>query len=151
MKTFPLRTVLTVTTGLLLTKPKDGGNGIGDLYDILNHMTGDNLFTHQLGRAGGECKPWLVRWFPELDSPELQIEVATLQEMLKTSSGKSETEMLIVGWLSGVTAKGVAKEEYAIERIPMDDHETIDPYDELVQMRGTDEGVLLVDPDGTVS
>ena len=47
---FPLRTILTVTTGRLLTKakgPRD--NGIGDLYEILGYMTGDNgVMTHQL-------------------------------------------------------------------------------------------------------
>lgn len=64
---FPLRVVLTVTTGKLLTAskgPRD--NGISDLYDILGHMTNDNPFTHQLGRFGEECKPWLLRWYPQL-------------------------------------------------------------------------------------
>lgn len=66
-KTFTLRTILTVTTGRLLTEPKgDCNNGIGDLYEILNHMTGDSAFTHQLVRFSDECKPWLFRWFPEL-------------------------------------------------------------------------------------
>ena len=39
-KRFSLRTVLTVTTGRLLTAPtEDGGNGIGDLYEILGWIT----------------------------------------------------------------------------------------------------------------
>lgn len=67
-KTFPLGVVLTVTTGRLLTKSKSqNDNGIGDLYDILGHMTGDSPFTHQLGRFAAECKPWLYRWFPEIE------------------------------------------------------------------------------------
>ena len=48
-KTFDLGTVLTVTTGRLLTD-------IGNLYEILNFMTGDDLMTHQLPRATEACK-----------------------------------------------------------------------------------------------
>jgi hypothetical protein len=64
---FSLRVILTVTTGRLLTERKGPhNNGIGDLYEILNHLTGDSLFTHQLGRAGEACKPYLLQLFPEL-------------------------------------------------------------------------------------
>lgn len=66
-KTFPLRTVLTATTGRLLTVPNGPhDNGIGDLYQILNWLTGDSLFTHQLPRACEAAKPWLLKCFPEL-------------------------------------------------------------------------------------
>ena len=44
---YDLGTVLSVTTGTLLTK-------IGNVYKILNYMTGDNLFTHQLPRVSKE-------------------------------------------------------------------------------------------------
>ena len=41
-KTFSLRTILTVTTGRLLTKGKtERDNGIGDLYEILGWMSGE--------------------------------------------------------------------------------------------------------------
>lgn len=66
-KSFPLRVVLTVTTGRLLTEPKGPhDNGIGALYELLNWITGDNLFTHQLPRAGRAARPWLLKCFPEL-------------------------------------------------------------------------------------
>lgn len=66
-RTFPLRVVLTVTTGRLLTAPKGPrDNGIGDLYELLNYMTGDNLFTHQLPRAGEACKEPLLQQHPQL-------------------------------------------------------------------------------------
>lgn len=67
-KRFSLRTVLTVTTGRLLTAPtEDGGNGIGDLYEILGWITMESSpNTHQLGRFADECKPYLFRFFPEL-------------------------------------------------------------------------------------
>ena len=44
VREFPLGVVLSITTGKLLCP-------IGDVYDILNFLTGDNLFTHQLPRA----------------------------------------------------------------------------------------------------
>ena len=66
-KRFPLRVVLSVTTGRLFTKPRGlDDNGIGDLYDILNWMTGDNLLTHQLPRAARQCTPLLLETFPFL-------------------------------------------------------------------------------------
>ena len=61
MRHFHIGAILSVTTGRLVAP-----NGIEDVYSILNHMTGDNLFTHQLPRAGEECKPWLLRQHPQL-------------------------------------------------------------------------------------
>lgn len=66
-KRFSLRTVLSVTTGRLLTEPRgERDNGIGDLYELLGWMTMDTPFTHQLGRFSDECRPDLFRLFPEL-------------------------------------------------------------------------------------
>jgi hypothetical protein len=59
-KQFGLGAVLTVTTGRFLVKDID------KLYGILNHMTGDNLFTHQLPRAADACAGPLLAQFPQL-------------------------------------------------------------------------------------
>ena len=137
-KTFPLSVVLTVTTGRLLTEPKsENDNGIGELYEILNHMTQDNLFTHQLPRASEECAPWLLRWFPELKEAGSDEAMKMLDDAI--ASGGS-----INGWLAGVAHRFSLKSEYEIEPIPRDDHEQINPYDELVQMRGSDEGIVII-------
>lgn len=70
-KPFSLRAILSVTTERLLTKPKgERDNGIGDLYEILNHITGDNLFTHVLPRAGRFAKPLIYGQHPELGVAE---------------------------------------------------------------------------------
>ena len=58
---FHLGDILSVTTGLLVS-PRH----IEGVYDILNWMTGDNLFTHQLPRAGKECRDPLLRQHPDL-------------------------------------------------------------------------------------
>lgn len=143
---FPLRTVLTVTTGRLLTRrrgPHD--NGIDDLYDILAHMTNDSVWTHQLGRFGNECRPWLLRWFPELDSPVMRNATAELEDMDALATGLDERRTWTDTWIDSLIAQGICHSQYEIGQIPRDDHEVKDPYDELVIMRGTDEGIILID------
>lgn len=68
-RTFPLDEVITIATGRLVAK-----RHIDAVYDVLNFMTGDNLFTHQLPRAREECNPYLLTQHPslrELDLSEL--------------------------------------------------------------------------------
>lgn len=139
-QTFTLRTVLTVTTGRLLTEsegPRD--NGIGRMYKLLGWMTSDEPFTHQLGRFSEECKPWLLRWFPEL---------AAADELLDEMDVQIEThgaEIGIKAWVDRLLAthKGIQR-TYDVPKIPRDDHIVKNAYDELVEMRGTDEGIIVV-------
>ena len=60
-KKFHLGDVLSVTTGVLVS-PRH----IHGVYDILNFMTGENLFSHQLPRASEECKQHLLEQLPQL-------------------------------------------------------------------------------------
>lgn len=60
-KDFHLGDILSITHDRLVSP-----NGIGGVYDILNFMTGDNLFTHQLPRAGKAAKPVLLEQHPQL-------------------------------------------------------------------------------------
>lgn len=61
MKTriFDLGTVLTVTTGIVFTS-------MDNIYEILDYMTADSLFTHQLPRAARECAPEIIKQYPRL-------------------------------------------------------------------------------------
>jgi hypothetical protein len=59
-KLFDLGSILSVTTGIMLVED------IGKLYKILNYMTGENLFTHQLLRASKSCAESLLTQFPKL-------------------------------------------------------------------------------------
>lgn len=58
-KSFPLAAVLTVTTGRLLTE-------MDHVYEILNWVTGDDVYTHQIPRALQAAGPLLLKRFPEL-------------------------------------------------------------------------------------
>jgi hypothetical protein len=44
---------------------------IGGVYEILNHMTGQSLFTHQLPEASRKCAPVLMQAFPQLAGIDL--------------------------------------------------------------------------------
>lgn len=136
-KKFPLAVVLTVTTGRLLTSPKNGGNGIEDLYEILGWMTNDSPYTHQLGRFAEECKPWLFKWFPELgyanaceknlDDWIAKDQTGTAQEGIKM--WLTELKMLFPE----------IKDEYEIGRIPSEAHTNKGPITELAEIMGKSE------------
>lgn len=144
-KKFHISDVLSITTGRLVsTRHMDG------VYDILNFMTGDNLFTHQLPRASDECKPYLLQQFPQLDTPEMQFAVGELIEMLKTPSGKKEPDKLILGWLSKLTSGqyGVKCEEMLeVKPIPTEAHQHKNPIEEAAEMMGGPEKVIVVTTD----
>jgi hypothetical protein len=148
VKRFPLRDILSVTTGRLLTKgngPSD--NGIGALYDLLGHMTGGSPFTHQLPRFAEECKPWLYRWFPELAAAESGSAMKSLD--LWVSKAPSCPDEGVKMWLAELKMMNPdLQDEYDVGQIQADDHDTRDPLDELVAMRGSDEGIfpVLVSP-----
>ena len=57
---FHIGDILSVTTECLVSPSLNG------VYDILNWMTGDNLFTHQLPRAALECAGPLLAQHPDL-------------------------------------------------------------------------------------
>jgi hypothetical protein len=139
-KNFSRRDVLTVTTMRLLTKPNsDRDNGIDNLYKLLNWMTNDELCTHQLPRAGKECQPWLLRWFPELNSVDVP-ETFTSGEHIES-------------WLESLTIP----ESFDVPRIPRDGHDVINPLEELAQMVGREKiivvqsGVIQSDRQTTIS
>jgi hypothetical protein len=59
LRSFTLGQILSITDGHLMCSMEG-------VYDILNHMTGEDLFTNQLPRAGDWAKPILRARFPNL-------------------------------------------------------------------------------------
>lgn len=143
-KQFDLGTVLTVTTGRLLTRSRgQDDNGIGDLYNILGWMTNDTPSTHQLGRFVKECKPWLLRWFPELAAVEHELSDLRKGIAAVKAAGHSG-ECGVESWLDRVQVDLGLKTAYDVPRIPTDDHDRKNPYFELVAERGTDKNIIVV-------
>lgn len=60
-RNFPLGDILSITTEKLLSPRQIEG-----VYDVLNFMTGADLFTHQLPRARLAVLPEILRQHPEL-------------------------------------------------------------------------------------
>lgn len=105
---FTLGQVLSVTTEKLLCP-------VGDLYKILNHMTGDSLYTHQLPRASRECAPYLLKQFPQLAA---------------VNAESVTTENWAVWLHDQVIEHG---NEFEVAPLPEHAHEFIDPISELAE------------------
>lgn len=107
---FALGDVLTITTGRLVSPRHMEG-----VYDILNFMTDDNLFTHQLPRVSEECKPYLLKQHPQL---------ADVDASVVTTDNWQD-------WLAEQMVKFGA--ELSVEKLPPGDHYQIDPISELAE------------------
>ena len=115
-KKYPLRDVLTVTTGRLLTTRKnENDNGISDLYDILGHMSGVTQSTLSLGHYADLCVPKLFKLFPELSEAEAAL--PKLDSMLGQEGMKDCPSKCIDLWLAALPKVTNLKTEYSIGQI----------------------------------
>lgn len=119
---FHIGDILSVTDGHLVS-PRH----IAGVYDILNFMTGDNLFTHQLPRALGECRPHLL----------------TLHPQLAKADASGVTAENWKAWLADRVKE--FGETLPVTPIPKGVHAFKDPIDEAVEMVGADR-VITIDP-----
>lgn len=111
---FHLGDLLSVTTGYLVSPRL-----VPALYDVLNHMTGDNLFTHQLPRAVGECAPEILRQHPDLAEVRFPEGLA----------GKAA----VLAWLADQVA--LYGETRSITPLASEDHMHIDPLTEMEMLK----------------
>lgn len=126
---FHLSDILSITTGYLVsTRHIDG------VYEILDFMTNDSLFTHQLPRAADECKPYLLDQFPQLTDAESE---ATTLAANKSDWRNGGWER----WRDSMVERFGAWHE--VNPIPMDDHDLIDPMEELADMVGEDKIIQI--------
>lgn len=103
-KDFHISDVLSVTTGCMLS-----ARGMGGFYDILNFVTGDDLFPHQISRALDECTPWLIKQFPQLAS----VDAAGIN---KDNPAQ---------WIDSQEAE--FGDQFSVAALPAGQHEVIDP------------------------
>jgi hypothetical protein len=120
---FHLGDILSVTTGLLVSS-----RHIDGVYDILNWMTGDSLFTHQLPRAGEECKGPLLAQHPDLAGVQVP----------DAFTGKEH----VLAWLAEQVER--YGETRPVTPLAEADHTRINPLDELRMIR-PDMPVIAVD------
>ena len=125
MRLFDISDVLTITTGRLVsTRHMDG------VYDILNFMTGESLYTHQLPRAMRECQPVLLDQFPALRDTWVPDDV--------TDRAKREA------WINGLTI--LHGREFAVMPLPKRDPQYDTPVADLIEMVGDPTKVTVIDP-----
>jgi hypothetical protein len=119
-KTFPLGQVLTALTGTLLCD-------IDGLYAVHNFLTGQSLYTHQLPRAFRICAPFVAEQHPDLAALDW--------------SGVNRKNCR--KWLQvQVRRFGPTRE---LSPLPAGAYEAMHPLDELVEMRGSSDGIIVVD------
>lgn len=120
-KEFATADVLSTITGRLIGK-MDG------IYEVLNWMTGESVFTHQIPRIGREATPVVVTAHPQLqqavDEAE-QVNQENWQQWRQTWEDRY-----------GPTI--------AVPKFSADTHENIDPMSELVQKIHPDKIIQVV-------
>lgn len=111
-KDFPTLDALSAITGVLVSN-----KGIGCIYEVLNFMTGENLYTHQLPRVGREAQAFMCK------------RLAGLAETCEES--KLVTRENYPEW----QARWLARhgETITVTRMNVDDHESIDSLSELAE------------------
>lgn len=118
-RTFPLGEVLSIITGKLLCD-------IGGVYRVLNFLTGEELYTHQIPRAMRVCQPFVAWLHPDL--------AALDWSGVNTSNWQA--------WLGAQVARFGPTRELA----PLSPHayEPQDPIDEAIEMMGGDVSRVIV-------
>jgi hypothetical protein len=118
---FHLGDILSVVNGQMLSV-----HGIKGLYDILNYMTNDSIYTHQIPRVMDECAPYLVNEMPWLEN----IDTSNI------TPDNFEKQISVFVQEYG--------EFHPVWQIHFDDHENISPIEEGISMFGADR-VIVVD------
>lgn len=138
MKVFHICDVLSITTGRLVSSRHMDG-----VYDILNFLTGESIFTHQIPRVMRECEPWMQAQFPQL-SPGNPLMVGLLQGLEETLSHvEGDKAPAIARWVEAVRVAVGVPEHLPVYELGTDMHTHIDPIEEAKAMVG-DERVIAV-------
>lgn len=142
-KRFHLGDVLSIATGRLVSS-----RGMDGVYDILNFMTGDSLYTHQLPRACKECRPYLLEQFPELARAGILENFTKLDALIEDSKnhGRESADTAIRMWLKWMAEPENCnlKEEYEVRYIPLDAHLIRDPIEEMEAIAGDPKKVIVI-------
>lgn len=135
MRKFHISDILSVTTGRLVSlRHMDG------VYDILNYLTGDDLFTHQLPRANRQCLPWLREQFPDLmpDANNRHIGrfIAAMADIAQSDAGKEERSHFIDEMVKELARDLGLPMELEVRPIPSGEYQKINPLEEACSMMG---------------
>ena len=126
VKHFGIGAILSVVTGRLVAE-----NGIADVYSVLNWMTGESLFTHQLPRVSREAAPVILAAHPALQ------DACTEAEQVTPDNWRS--------WLETWTKRYGAT--LPVPVLTATNHERIDPISELAEKVPPDRIAIVSPPE----
>jgi predicted RNase H-like nuclease len=112
------------------------------VYDVLNWMLDDNLFTHQIPRATRQCGPRLIEAFPELATASTCESLAKLDELTKNTSSREAAQRACKRWIAWLQVANGLHTEYEVPQISTADQCHQDPLAELSRM--TNKPVVVV-------
>lgn len=121
-----LGTILSITTDIHLAP-----GGFGDIHELLDYLTSDTLFTHQLIRASDETRDHLIAqlpWLAEITPP-----------------GEFADENHVWRWLTVQTDRYGMWHD--VEPMAAEDHTRIDPLTEMRMLRPDMDVVAVEVPD----
>lgn len=72
-KQFDLGAILNITTGILFTS-------MDDVYEVLNYLTGDSIFIHQIPRVMDAAKPYVLSLHPELEGVGVGVTINSFED-----------------------------------------------------------------------
>ena len=109
-KEFPTRDVMSTVTGMLM-------GDIGGVYEVLNWMTGEPVFTHQIPRISREAEPVILAMHPTLQQAVSEAAQVTPENALQ--------------WRE--TWEHRYGPTIAVPKFSADTHQHIDPMSELAE------------------
>lgn len=130
-KQFPLADILSITTGRLCCD-------MGKIYEILNFVTGDNLYTHVLGRASKFAAPFILEEHPALKLCGTDLCMNKLTEFIERSS----PDIGVKAWLGWIKKVLGVEDSYEIQ-CHEDAWMSLNPISELIGMVGEEKVVVM--------
>ncbi|MER9665496.1 hypothetical protein [Mesorhizobium sp. M0203] len=121
-KEFPTCDVLSTITGILM-------GPIGGVYEVLNFMTGEDVFTHQIPRISREATPVVLKLHPQLEATITEAEQVTQENYLT--------------WLA--TWEERYGKTITVPQMTIAEHERIDALSELAEKVSPDK-IVVVSP-----
>ena len=121
---FPIAAVISAYTGRVVCD-------IGDVYKVLDYMTGESLFSHQIPRAAERARPHLLAQVPAL----ARVDVANLDAMIsKVHDGadRAARQQACAAWLEVETSSARLPKTVTLRHVP--GFAAMDPIAELSAM-----------------
>lgn len=104
-------------------------SSMDDIYDVLNFMSADNLYTHQLPRVAEEVRPYLIEQHPFLEEASAKLR----RDWEAHKAAGTSTQEIFYGLLDALDAEYGT--EFTIFPMHFEDHEVIDPIDEIKRIK----------------